>query len=279
YENMPLYAAFPSNYPRKVNIWINHEWYNTYLTSSSDDGIIPLGQYASDDQVSLIMTILSKDDDGSAEVFLKDKLFYYFDEALFEEYFSVLRNSVTNFEMESDTRISFTVEADGSHELYTSIPYERGWIATVDGKEVEVFRSENGMVGIDLSAGKHDVVLRFMPDYFVFSVIISGAALLLFVLIIVAHKLLLRRGVKLDGVKSYLEIEDDNDDPSDSTEDIEEGSGNTVALIGEMLKADPDEQDPKAFYDEIFGSSAEKASAPEEQENKTTEEESPEEEI
>ena len=76
-ENMTLYAAFPSSYPRKVNIWINREWYNTYLSSSTDDGIIPLGKYAEGEQVSLIMTILSKEDNkGSGEVFLRDKLFY-----------------------------------------------------------------------------------------------------------------------------------------------------------------------------------------------------------
>ena len=267
YENMPLYAAFPTNYPRKVNIWINHEWYNTYLTSSSDDGIIPLGSYASDDQVSLIMTILSKKDEGSEEVFLKDQLFYCFDEELFEEHFSKLRNSVTNFEKHSETKLSFTVEAVGGQELYTSIPYERGWIATVDGKEVETYRTENGMLGLELTAGTHDVNLRFCPDYFIYSAIVSAASLILFVLIIVTHRILKKKGVKLDSVKGYLEIEDDNDDITAIKEDIEDGSGNTVAIIEKMLEADPDSSDPKAVYDGIF-----RASAEEKDEDKTEEE-------
>ncbi|MBQ1955352.1 MAG: YfhO family protein [Clostridia bacterium] len=258
-ENMPLYAAFPSNYPRKVNIWINHEWYNTYLSSSSDDGIIPLGSYASDDQVSLIMSILGKDNDGTEEVFLKKKLFYVFDEELFEEYFSPIRNSVTNFEKVSDTKLTFTVEAVGGQELYTSIPYERGWIATVDGKEIETYRSENGMLGLELTAGTHDIVLRFCPDYFVLAAIISGSALVLFILIIVTHKILKKKGIKFSGIKNYLEIEDDRDDINfEAKEDIEDGSGNTVAIIGKMMETAPDSADPKAVYDEIFGSSEEK---------------------
>ena len=257
HDDMPLYAAFPSNYPRKVNVWINHEWYNTYLSSTSDDGIIPLGKYADDEQLSLILTILPKSDDGSEEVFLKDKLFYYFDEELFEEHFAPLRSAITDFEKQSNIRLTFNVEADGGQELYTSIPYERGWIATVDGEKVELYRTDNGMLGMDLAAGNHEVELKFMPDYFIFAAIISAAALLLFVLIIVAHRLLLKKGVRLEGVKSYLEVEDDSDDPVYSTGDIEDGSGNTVAIIGEMLRADRDDQDSKALYDGIFGVSGE----------------------
>lgn len=258
YEDMPVYAAFPSNYPRKVNIWINHEWYNTYLTSTSDDGIIPLGKYGSDERVSLIMTILGADNDGSGEVFLRDKLFYCFDEELFEEYFSSVRDSVSGFEKLRETKLVMTVTAGANQELYTSIPYERGWIATVDGTETEVYRTDNGLVGIDLPEGTHKIELRFMPDYFVYACIISGSALLLFVLIIVTQYIFKKKGIRFSGVKEYFESTDDDDDdnsPKSSSEDIEEGSGNTVFLIGEIMRSDNGDRDSKELFDDVFGSS------------------------
>ena len=43
-EGKTIYAAFPTNYPRKVRVYINGEWYGYYLENTQNDGIIPLGK-------------------------------------------------------------------------------------------------------------------------------------------------------------------------------------------------------------------------------------------
>ncbi len=184
-EGKTLYAAFPSDYPRKVNVWINRGWYNTYLSSMEDQGIIPLGQYGAEETASLILTVISD------ELFLKDQLFYYFNDALFEEYFAPLRDAVENFTWKSTTHFTMDITAGVDQSLYTSIPYERGWVMTVDGEKVETFRTEDGLLGVVPLEGTHHYDLKFMPDYFIYACIITGTGLLLF-----AAAILLQRKVR-----------------------------------------------------------------------------------
>ena len=40
-----------------------------------------------------------------------------------------------------------------------SIPYDDGWKITVDGKEAEQYRIGEALMGIDLEAGTHQIVL------------------------------------------------------------------------------------------------------------------------
>ena len=47
--------------------------------------------------------------------------------------------------------------------LYTSIPYDEGWKAYVDGEEVETKRIANALLALEMPPGKHEVELRFTP--------------------------------------------------------------------------------------------------------------------
>ncbi len=239
-EGKTLYAAFPSDYPRKVNIWINKEWYHTYLENAEDDGPIPLGQYSSDEEVSLIMTILNNEQGGRGEVFLKDHLFYSFDTELFEEHFAPLRGAVDEVVAKKTTVLTFNVHMDANQTLYMSIPYERGWTATVDGVKMEPYRTSDGLLGLDLDQGDYHVTLRFLPDYFLFSCVISGAGLVLFLLITSTWLYMRKKSIKLPTAKGLMAIASDEEISQisdDVTEmDIESGSGDTVKEINRLLR-------------------------------------------
>lgn len=195
-EGKTLYAAFPTDYSRKVNLWLNDEFMRAYLSSNEDDGIIPLGQYSPDEEAKLLLGIPLKNQGGSEEVFLKDKLFYAFDDALFETYFAPLRDSVQNFTQVSNARFTMDITADADQILYMSIPYEQGWHMTVDGVETDVCRTEDGLIGITLTPGTHSYELWFLPDYFVYSLIISISSLVVFVVILLLRRMMRKRGWK-----------------------------------------------------------------------------------
>ena len=81
----------------------------------------------------------------------------------------------------SDRVIEGTVTAEQDGLFFTSIPYEKGWRAYVDGKEVEVTPVANAMVAFNISKGEHTVKLKFIPDGFE-----EGVVLFVFGLLILA---------------------------------------------------------------------------------------------
>ena len=110
---------------------------------------------------------------------------YGFDTQKFEDAYNKLNQSpllVTDFK---DSSIKGTINAIQDGTLYTSISYEKGWKAYVDGKEVPTKALKNGMLTINLTKGTHDVSFKFVPEGFVPGVIISLISLLILALYIV----------------------------------------------------------------------------------------------
>ncbi|MEO8146904.1 MAG: YfhO family protein [Bacteroidia bacterium] len=64
--------------------------------------------------------------------------------------------------------------------LFFSIPYDRGWKATVDGNDAELELVNIGFMGIILDKGEHDVELKFEPPFLNAGLCISGVSLLLY---------------------------------------------------------------------------------------------------
>ncbi len=88
-----------------------------------------------------------------------------------------------------DTRIVGTITAPQDGALFLSIPYDKGWTVTVDGKKVDTFPiakntegTDGALLGADLPAGEHTVTLNYRPSGLILGVIISllsAAALVL----------------------------------------------------------------------------------------------------
>ena len=90
----------------------------------------------------------------------------------------------------SDTELSGTVNALRDGLFYTSVPYEPGWTATVDGEEVELgatfdpsaetVKLTDAVIAFPLNAGTHTVTLRYRTPGLTAGAIISVASLLAF---------------------------------------------------------------------------------------------------
>ena len=119
--------------------------------------------------------------------------------ALFDAGFAKLSDEPWVLTEFSDTRLRGTVEAKQDGLFYTSAPYEPGWTAFVDGKQVALASGydpsaddvalTDAVISFPLTAGTHEIELHYEAPGLKLGAIVSAVSLLLFVLL-----LLLRRG-------------------------------------------------------------------------------------
>jgi uncharacterized membrane protein YfhO len=78
-------------------------------------------------------------------------------------------------------RIRGRVTLDKKQLLFFSIPFDVGWSAVVDGKQASLELVDFGLTGILLDKGEHSVELRFRPRFLTLGMIVSSAAMVTFV--------------------------------------------------------------------------------------------------
>lgn len=87
--------------------------------------------------------------------------------------------------------LSSNLSIDGSHVslnydnaandeyLKLTIPYERGWQATINGEQVEVLKADFAFIAIPLEAGNNNISLSYRPPFFKPAAAISLVSMLL----------------------------------------------------------------------------------------------------
>lgn len=103
----------------------------------------------------------------------------YFNQEVFDKGYEILSKNTLETTSYTDSSIEGTITADKDGLFYTSIPYEEGWRAWVDGEEVEITPVGNAMLAFSLSQGTHTVKMSFIPKGFWPGLLIfmGGAAL------------------------------------------------------------------------------------------------------
>lgn len=103
----------------------------------------------------------------------------------------LLADEVWNLTDASDTYYRGTIAAKQDGLFYTSIPYEPGWTAYVDGKQVDIAQTydpesvdvllTDAVISFPLSAGSHVIELKYSAPGLGVGLLISALSLLLFV--------------------------------------------------------------------------------------------------
>lgn len=155
------------------NIYVNDE--NLCSLNVKCAYIKCIGEYKKGDKISLYSNIeLGKT--SSIRAFC-----YVLNKDVYEKGLEILRESALKATSSSDTHLEGTVDVKTEGLLYTSIPYEKGWSVTVDGKSEEIVTIGNGVCAVRLSPGTHTVRFSFVPDGFVIGMAAFIFALLIFV--------------------------------------------------------------------------------------------------
>ena len=69
-----------------------------------------------------------------------------------------------------------------------SIPYDKGWVVKLDGEEVETYPVADGFLAVNADKGDWKIEMNFVPNGFQEGLMISFAALIIFIFVIVSYK-------------------------------------------------------------------------------------------
>lgn len=83
------------------------------------------------------------------------------------------RSEVLVISEHSHNHIKGKVNLSGDKLLFFSIPFDKGWHAKVDGKEVKLEQVNIGFMGLLLIKGTHTIELEYEPPYLITGAIIS----------------------------------------------------------------------------------------------------------
>lgn len=131
------------------------------------------------------LTLAVKADDH-IRVTLPKGTYRFRDVAVYEEDGRILKHALQRTEaaqMTWDDGDAYgTVTAEDGDILATSIPYEKGWRATIDGERVDVEKVNYAFVGVPLTAGQHKVTLHYLPPYWPYVAWLSLIAAVVFMM-------------------------------------------------------------------------------------------------
>lgn len=91
----------------------------------------------------------------------------------------------TRFEQ---NRIEGNVQLDRTKLLFLSIPYDKGWKATVNGIDHPILIVDSGLSGLMLTKGEHAIKLEYDPPFIRIGFICSVVSLSLFGIVMVRQK-------------------------------------------------------------------------------------------
>lgn len=160
--------------------------------------IMSAGFYGKGDILS-VCSDLTAGSSGSAQVYVA-KL----NQDVFEEGYNILNQHYMTTTSYTDSSMEGTIDAGEGGLFYTSIPYEKGWTATVDGEPVNIIPIGNCMLAFELAPGEHTIKLSYIPNGFIPGIIVSGLALAAFIVAIVLHKRYCKRKNQME-IEKYLE--------------------------------------------------------------------------
>jgi len=170
-----VYVCF-ATVNNEIKLFLNDEQLTGYLPVYNkrivDLGFHPAGQEL---RVKLVFA-----EQGFA---MPDKYFYGLTEAKLAEALKPLHSSVPQDIQVAGTSVRIKVNVPDKQRrlLFTSIPYDPGWQAFVDGQRAPLIKIAKVFIGLELSEGQHEVLLKFSPKGFLPGLLLSGISLTIYV--------------------------------------------------------------------------------------------------
>ena len=119
------------------------------------------------------------------ELTISEPCFYYEDEEAIREWSrlaSALNEGVGELNEITSSHMSFSTDSDKDRLVVISIPYDRNFRVSVDGKKAEPAEALEMLMGVDIPAGKHVVELKYIPTGTVTGAIVSAAGIVMFII-------------------------------------------------------------------------------------------------
>lgn len=179
---------------------VSGRYYGMFLTSSKEDftvncgdrqvtdksgysHIVALGTCEKGEKITVDLPVIETNS-GKVGYYL-----FYLDEEVFEEGFEKLSQSSMTLTEQTSKGLKGTIDVKEDGLFYTSVLYDEGWKAYVDGKEVEITPVAKTFCAFELTAGEHEIEFKFTPEGMYLGIAVSAVGLVAFVLTgIIVHK-------------------------------------------------------------------------------------------
>ncbi len=247
-ESGAIYMYLPTDYERETQLYINDQYLSNYYMNENYS-IEYLGTYDEGETFNLRIDLLQD------ALYFKNPQFYYIDSDSLQRFVDIMGefNEETSVEVNSQqTELNIEVNAEEDCALFTTIPYEKGWTAYVDGEAAEIKASlDDALICLDISKGSHSVTLRFFPAGLELGLIFSssGAMLFLIMLLISAE---VKRHARVAAIKNGNEPSSRPDIKEDNEEIVSEDSdsADSPENISSSEENEDGEEDPFKLFDE-----------------------------
>lgn len=139
----------------ECEVYVNGSLYRGWSEASFYSPILRLGSFEPGEQV--VVSILS---DADKFEYL-DINFAYFDSEIFNLMMTQVDKVSVNTLVYEDGHAKFQTNLKEGDMLLTTIPYEKGWTAYIDGKKADIIAYQDALIAIDVGTGDHIVELKY----------------------------------------------------------------------------------------------------------------------
>lgn len=153
-DNLFLYVPLNDHYPNG-KVYINDVYYSDYLTKY-EWNTLDLGSFNIGDNVNIKIVF----DNYLA---FDDIYLYYENMDNFEEHYNVLKVKQVNFDMVSSSYYKGDINLDEPSKVIFTIPYDEGWNISVNGEEIDFYKSLDDLLMVSLDSGASVIELSYSP--------------------------------------------------------------------------------------------------------------------
>lgn len=181
-----FYMYLPSLYERECRLYVNEEFIKYYF-ENENHSIAYLGEFAEGEYIDIKLQLLKSD------VYFEHPLFFSIDDDALGRWNAKMQsiNENTVVERTGKSSLRITVNADKERALFTSIPLEEGWTATIDGQPAELLGAVNEtLMCLRVPQGEHVIELKFFPAGMKTGLILTGCGAVLFAMMLVIDRIM-----------------------------------------------------------------------------------------
>ena len=192
-KNSEIYAYFPAYFPQDASTkgfdyLLNGETVGRLMKGEAS-GYLCLGSYAAGETCRVTFRL----DGGPLYLRRTMPYFYSFDAEAYGRLIQALSaGGLSVTECREDYFEGHIEVQEGFETVLTTIPYDKGWRVTVDGEEIETYKSLDALLAFDLSPGRHTVTMRYMPQEYVWAFLISLSGIAVFSAVLLTEFLVKR---------------------------------------------------------------------------------------
>ena len=171
YLNLPN-ITFSNENQKRIIITVNNQ--SSEFTIDNAFSFFNIGNFSTD-TVAQIEVYFPENNQVSFDL----PQFYQLDLLAFQQAVSILQEK--NIDTRADgNRVTVNFETSKEASILLTLPFDKGWSATIYGKPVDIQKAQNGFMKVNVEPGQTKLVLTFIPQGFYVGLLISFGAIFVF---------------------------------------------------------------------------------------------------